>query len=236
MLTAHSEEDLILLDEGNLTLSQQLEYLGNTANKSCSQVMYLYKTLEFNKLIKPNPFEYNWKDLVILEEASGEFDPGQGCENKKENESSDIKTHEAETNDQMSTSNLCNIGEILVNRASKENAREIEEKRNEVLNQEGENEQRDTVKEKEEDFPRVITEEKEDKKTKVKAVIIDPSEKSMKTFPNGILKMGDKSRYTRGEEKSIRRGNSNSSSRSPESSGLGKTTNNLSVFSRLTKF
>lgn len=233
MLTARSEEDQLLLDEGNFTLSEQIGFLSNKAHRSCSQVMYLYNSMDFNKLIKPNPFEFNWKEPVVIqkpfEKPLEEFNSKLDAEaNRGVSSLTEIKTKvQAEIN-QMGSSNL---GDLLTKTASQGQTRDFEEEKPENINKKVSNKQKSEDKRKESHSLKEIRE----KEVKERIVMMNSTEKATKTFPHGILKIGDKSRFSRSFEeksKSFTRGYSDSFSKSHANSASLKNQNNPSVFAK----
>jgi len=228
MLTTFTEEDQLLIDEGSFTLSQQLEVLGKYVNKSCSQAMYLHSNMNFNELIKPNPFEFNWKELMTFQEGNEEFNSGIYCEeNGRECTSAEIKMKAQDDILQMGSSNL---GETPTITASKGITRELEDTKAQNSNKNGDKKQRNNSKKK---LTRSLKEIREEKEEEPKFVTMNSTGKMPKTFPHGILKMGDRSRFSRSfEEKSFVRGFSDSFSRSQGNSASLKSQRNPSGFAK----
>jgi len=198
MLRKPTEDDHMLMDEGDSTISAQLDRMRLSALKANTgnQVPKLYSSLDFDRLVKRNPFENDLK-LAHHRDVSDVQATNIMLNNNKSKPMLEGSPQARDIIEQIDSSNT---GDSLSSQASKESDKDAAHKKF----------VEDSLSKKTQEFPtdNKLNKEKSlslslkhvDKKiasSKERVVLVDAGEKQFKTYPQGILRTGEKSRFSR---------------------------------------
>ncbi len=196
MLRRPTEEDQGLMDEGDSTISAQLDRMRLFAQKANlnNQSQKLYSCLDFDRLVKRNPFENDLK-LAYHRDVSDVHASGMLLNKKKSNQLGEGTPRAREILDQIDSSGT---GDSYSSQASKDSDKEaanrkfVEESPSKRIPETS----NDTKFSKEMNIPTKSV-EKKISSSKEKVVLVDAGEKQFRTYPLGILRTGEKSRFSR---------------------------------------
>jgi len=232
MLRKPTEDDHMLMDEGESTISAQLDRMRLSALKANTgnQFPKLYSSLDFDRLVKRNPFENDLK-LAHHRDVSDVQAANIMLNNNKSKPLLEANSQARDIIEQIDSSNT---GDSLSSQASKESDKDAAHRKF----VEG------SASKKTQEFPTDNKTEKEmhlslksvDKKissSKERVVLVDAGEKQFKTYPQGILRTGEKSRFSRDFDETPGSRSSNDSLIRQQANSLNlRSSGNPSAFSR----
>jgi len=196
MLRRPTDDECMLIDEGESTISAQLDRMRLSALRanSSNQFPKLYSCLDFDRLVKRNPFEDDLK-LAYHRDISDVHAGGLMLSN---NRAKPILEGSPRARDIIEQIDSSNTGDSLSSQASKVSDKEAANRKfvEDFPSKKPQESNSDNKSLKDFNIPTKNVEKKKSAQ-KEKVVLVDAGEKQFKTYPQGILRTGEKSRFSR---------------------------------------